>query len=35
MEDICWQLFKETGKINYYMLYSALKKDKENWKSYQ
>lgn len=27
-EELCWKLFKETGKINYYLLYSALKKGK-------
>lgn len=27
-EEICWKLFKETGKINYYLLYSALKRKK-------
>ena len=31
MEDLCWELFKETGKINYYLLYRALK-GKNNWK---
>ena len=25
--DICYDLFKKTGKINYYMLYNDLKKD--------
>jgi len=29
MEDLCWNLFKSTGQINYYLLYSALKKDRE------
>lgn len=27
-EDICWKLFKETGSVNYYLLYSALKRKK-------
>lgn len=27
-EELCWKLFKETGQINYYLLYSALKKEK-------
>ncbi len=27
-EELCWKLFKETGQINYYLLYSALKKGK-------
>ena len=27
-EELCWKLFKETGKINYYLLYSALKRKK-------
>lgn len=29
MEDLCWELFKNTGKINYCMLYSSLKKGRE------
>ncbi|MBE5736400.1 MAG: YqzL family protein [Clostridiales bacterium] len=28
MEDICWKLFEQTGQINYYLLYSALKRKK-------
>lgn len=24
VKDVCWNLFKETGEINYYMLYKAL-----------
>ncbi|HBO48841.1 MAG TPA: hypothetical protein DD614_03290 [Clostridiales bacterium] len=28
MEDLCWKLFEKTGKINYYLLYSALKRKK-------
>lgn len=24
-EDLCWKLFKETGEIKYYLLYSAIK----------
>jgi len=27
-EELCWELFKETGKIGYYLLYSALKRKK-------
>ena len=27
LKDVCYELFKETGKINYYMLYNDLKKD--------
>ena len=27
-EELCWKLFQETGKINYYLLYKALKKEK-------
>ena len=27
LSDVCYELFKETGKINYYMLYNDLKKD--------
>ncbi|MCI5497424.1 MAG: YqzL family protein [Firmicutes bacterium] len=27
-EDLCWKLFEQTGQINYYLLYSALKKEK-------
>lgn len=26
-EELCWELFKKTGQINYYMLYKALKKE--------
>ncbi len=22
--EICWELFKETGEVTYYMLYKAL-----------
>ncbi|MCI5714585.1 MAG: YqzL family protein [Firmicutes bacterium] len=28
MIDTCWKLFNETGEINYYLLYRALKEDK-------
>ncbi|MBE5758106.1 MAG: YqzL family protein [Clostridiales bacterium] len=24
-EELCWELFKKTGNINYYMLYKAIK----------
>ena len=27
LEDLCWQLFIKTGKINYYMLYKSLKEE--------
>ena len=28
MIDTCWKLFNQTGEINYYLLYRALKEDK-------
>ena len=27
-EELCWSLFEKTGKICYYLLYKALKKEK-------
>lgn len=27
--DTCWKLFNETGEINYYLLYKALKEKVE------
>lgn len=29
VKDVCWNLFKETGEINYYMLYKALDEGKD------
>lgn len=26
-KDTCWQLFRETGEVGYYLLYTALKED--------
>ncbi len=28
--ELCWEIFKETGEVSYYMLYKALGGDKEN-----
>ena len=28
MEDLCWELFEKTGKVCYYLLYKAIKKEK-------
>ncbi len=28
-KDLAWKLFRQTGEIRYYMLYSSLKKNEE------
>lgn len=30
IEDISWKLFQGTGEISYFMLYKALKDDKDD-----
>ena len=33
-ENLSWELFKRTGEVSYYMLYKALKDDKDDkWKN--
>jgi len=31
-KEMAWKLFEHTGDINYYILYSELNGEKENWK---
>lgn len=27
MKDVCWNLFKETGEVKYYLMYLKIKGD--------
>ncbi len=29
LKNTCWDLFNQTGEINYYLLYKALEEDKD------
>lgn len=30
LKDLCWKTFIESGELGYYMLYSAMDKDKKD-----